>query len=93
MNQNNTSESSLESFKRLLYFGTNEGMRVLALLEEPTAPKNVFDMIDEQHLVGNSDYCRRIVNRELRAGRCSRNDFRRGWVDVILEMVFGEALY
>lgn len=50
-------------------------------------PSTALDVVNDQRRVGRDECSRRIVNREITPGRLSRREFRRGWVDVVLEMV------
>lgn len=85
-------ETTLKALTRLLHISTKEGMKAEATaLRDNTCsvvvPSTALDSVNQCHYVGPDEFSRRIVNRELRPGRLSRRDFRRGWVDVILEMV------
>lgn len=87
---------SLKALTRLLYCSTKKGMKAEAEAETVDhskdflqVPSTALESVNQQHFVGPDAFSRRIVNRELTPGRLSRRDFRKGWVDVILEMVSG----
>lgn len=86
-------ESMLKSLTRLLYLGTKEGMKAHAVSKNNSqnfsliVPPTALATVNQHHYVSSVACYRRIVNRELTPGHLSRRDFRRGWVDVVLEMV------
>jgi hypothetical protein len=85
-------ETDLAALKLLLYLSTKEGMAVAEAADSSASsaiplPQSLLAILDHQHTIGPDDRSRRIVNRELVPGRASRRGFRKGWVDVTLEMV------
>jgi hypothetical protein len=74
---------------RLLYLGTKEGLSMEKGNQdfEGEVPSAAISSVNQLHSVSRNLRSRRIVDRELRPGRMSRRDFRKGWVDIVLEMV------
>lgn len=86
--RNGVEEIALEPLWRLLYKGTKQGMQEeTECAESAELPPEASSLVDQMYRTGPDIYSRRIVNREMRPGKASRIDFRKGWVDVVLEMV------
>lgn len=78
-------DTALQPLWRLLFKGTKQSMKEVN--ESDELPPTASALVNQMHRTGRDAYSRRIVNRELRPGKSSRIDFRKGWVDVVLEMV------